>query len=130
MKSRWDNAMAAATPQQLGELEALHAELGAAAGDRERFFTLNERFHLRLLELADNRWRGQMVADLRKVMKLSRARISPTGWKPQADALAAIIRSTVVRKFARNPLPSLARQALAAPVFDVFKAGTAGRWRA
>lgn len=63
---------AAATPQQLGELEALHAELGAAAGDRERFFTLNERFHLRLLELADNRWRGQMVADLRKVMKLSR----------------------------------------------------------
>ncbi len=63
---------AAATPQQLGELEALHAELAAAAGDRERFFTLNERFHLRLLELADNRWRGQMVADLRKVMKLSR----------------------------------------------------------
>ncbi|BCN38924.1 GntR family transcriptional regulator [Alicycliphilus denitrificans] len=63
---------AAASPQQLGELEALHAELGAAAGDRERFFTLNERFHLRLLELADNRWRGQMVADLRKVMKLSR----------------------------------------------------------
>ena len=61
-----------ATPQQLGELEALHAELAAAAGDRERFFTLNERFHLRLLELADNRWRGQMVADLRKVMKLSR----------------------------------------------------------
>jgi DNA-binding GntR family transcriptional regulator len=53
-------------------LEALHAELAAAAGDRERFFTLNERFHLRLLELADNRWRGQMVADLRKVMKLSR----------------------------------------------------------
>jgi len=63
---------ATATPQQLGELEALHAELAAAAGDRERFFTLNERFHLRLLELADNRWRGQMVADLRKVMKLSR----------------------------------------------------------
>ena len=63
---------AAATPQQLGELEALHAELAAAAGDRERFFTLNERFHLHLLELADNRWRGQMVADLRKVMKLSR----------------------------------------------------------
>ena len=63
---------AAASPQQLSELEALHAELVAAAGERERFFALNERFHLRLLELADNRWRGQMVADLRKVMKLSR----------------------------------------------------------
>lgn len=63
---------AAASPQQLGELEALHAELSAAAGDRERFFALNERFHLRLLELADNRWRSQMVTDLRKVMKLNR----------------------------------------------------------
>ena len=27
---------------------------------------------MRLLELADNRWRSQMVADLRKVMKLNR----------------------------------------------------------
>ena len=29
-------------------------------------------FHMLLLELADNRWRDQMVADLRKVMKLNR----------------------------------------------------------
>jgi len=36
------------------------------------FFAINERFHLRLLELADNRWRMQLVADLRKVMKLNR----------------------------------------------------------
>ena len=61
-----------ATPEQLQELEQLHAELAAATQDRERFFALNERFHMRLLELADNRWRNQMVADLRKVMKLNR----------------------------------------------------------
>lgn len=65
-----------ATPAQLAELEALHAELEAAAKpghvDRDLFFAINERFHMRLLALADNRWRDQMVADLRKVMKLNR----------------------------------------------------------
>ncbi|MES2611762.1 MAG: GntR family transcriptional regulator [Pseudomonadota bacterium] len=61
-----------ATPAQLQELQGLHAELEAAAGERERFFAVNERFHMRVLELADNRWRSQMVADLRKVMKLNR----------------------------------------------------------
>jgi DNA-binding GntR family transcriptional regulator len=61
-----------ASAGQLAELRVLHAELAAATGDRERFFELNERFHLRLLEIADNRWRDQMVADLRKVMKLNR----------------------------------------------------------
>lgn len=54
------------------ELAALHAELEAAVGDAARFFALNEAFHLRLLELADNRWRLQLVQDLRKVMKLHR----------------------------------------------------------
>lgn len=61
-----------ATPAQLQALQDLHAELEAAAGERERFFAVNERFHMLLLELADNRWRSQMVADLRKVMKLNR----------------------------------------------------------
>jgi DNA-binding GntR family transcriptional regulator len=61
-----------ATDAQLKELQKLHRELEAAAKDRERFFVLNERFHMRLLELANNRWRNQMVADLRKVMKLNR----------------------------------------------------------
>ncbi|SFD94008.1 GntR family transcriptional regulator [Paracidovorax konjaci] len=61
-----------ASDAQMRELEALHAELSAAVADRERFFSVNERFHMRLLELADNRWRNQMVADLRKVMKLNR----------------------------------------------------------
>ncbi|HCY15139.1 MAG: GntR family transcriptional regulator [Curvibacter sp. GWA2_64_110] len=65
-----------ATEAQLHELQALHDELEAAARpqkqDRERFFEINERFHMHLLEIADNRWRNQMVADLRKVMKLNR----------------------------------------------------------
>ncbi|MCB2016283.1 MAG: GntR family transcriptional regulator [Hydrogenophaga sp.] len=61
-----------ATDDQMAELETLHAELEAAVGDRDRFFAVNEAFHMRLLEMADNRWRQQMVGDLRKVMKLNR----------------------------------------------------------
>jgi len=61
-----------ATDAQLKELQALHAKLEAAVADRDRFFAINERFHMRLLEIAGNRWRDQMVADLRKVMKLNR----------------------------------------------------------
>ena len=65
-----------ATDSQLQELKALHTELEVAANpatpDRERFFELNERFHMRLLEIADNRWCSQRVTDLRKVMKLNR----------------------------------------------------------
>ena len=61
-----------ASDAELAELQGLHADLEAAADDRNRFFALNERFHMRLLEIASNRWREQMVADLRKVMKLNR----------------------------------------------------------
>ena len=61
-----------ASDSQLRELQDLHRELEKATGNRERFFEINEAFHMRLLEIADNRWRDQMVADLRKVMKLNR----------------------------------------------------------
>jgi DNA-binding GntR family transcriptional regulator len=61
-----------ATDAQLAELQALHAELEAAVDHTERFFAINEQFHIRVLAIADNRWRDQMVADLRKVMKLNR----------------------------------------------------------
>ena len=61
-----------ATPEQQQTLKELHAELEAAVADREKFFAINERFHMLVLEMADNRWRSQMVADLRKVMKLNR----------------------------------------------------------
>jgi DNA-binding GntR family transcriptional regulator len=67
---------ATATTLEIEELEALHQELEKAAKpenlNTEAFFEINERFHLRLLEIANNRWRDQMVADLRKVMKLNR----------------------------------------------------------
>ena len=62
-----------AQPEQLQELQQIHEELEHSSADREAFFAINERFHMRILELADNRWRNQMVADLRKVMKLNRA---------------------------------------------------------
>lgn len=61
-----------ATDAQVKELQKLHQELEATVKNRDKFFAVNERFHMRLLELADNRWRDQMVADLRKVMKLNR----------------------------------------------------------
>jgi len=65
-----------ATKEELKDLQDLHKELEAAGKpgkeDADRFFAVNERFHMRLLEIASNRWRDQMVADLRKVMKLNR----------------------------------------------------------
>jgi DNA-binding GntR family transcriptional regulator len=65
-----------ATKEELKDLQDLHKELEAAARpgkeDADRFFAVNERFHMRLLEIANNRWRDQLVADLRKVMKLNR----------------------------------------------------------
>jgi DNA-binding GntR family transcriptional regulator len=61
-----------ATDAQLAELQALHAELASAVDQTDRFFAINEQFHMLVLAIADNRWRDQMVADLRKVMKLNR----------------------------------------------------------
>jgi DNA-binding GntR family transcriptional regulator len=61
-----------ATDAQLTELTLLHKQLEKAATDADAFFAANERFHVRLLEIADNRWRNQMVADMRQVMKLNR----------------------------------------------------------
>ncbi len=66
-------AALAATSEQLDELNALHQQLEKSTKDRVQFFTINEAFHVKLLEVANNRWRDQMVADLRKVMKLNRA---------------------------------------------------------
>jgi DNA-binding GntR family transcriptional regulator len=65
-----------ATDAQLAELKAIHQELATAApegtGETTLFFQLNERFHFRILEIANNKWRDQLVTDLRKVMKLNR----------------------------------------------------------
>ena len=62
----------ASRASELQDLQDIHAELATAVGDTSAFFTVNERFHMRLLEIADNRWRDQLCADLRKVMKLNR----------------------------------------------------------
>jgi DNA-binding GntR family transcriptional regulator len=58
--------------EQIAELRALHDKLEKQFKQREAFFVTNERFHMRLLEIAGNRWRTQIVQDLRKVMKLNR----------------------------------------------------------
>src|SRR3569832_1037165 len=63
---------AKATDAQVTELQSIHKQLEAASNNRDKFFAINERFHMRLLEIAGNRWRDQLVADLRKVMKLNR----------------------------------------------------------
>ncbi len=61
-----------ASPAQLAELHALHGELEQATLDRKQFFSINEQFHMRILEATKNKWLFQMVQDLRRVMKLSR----------------------------------------------------------
>ena len=45
-----------ATDAQLAELDALHQKLETSVTERDRFFAANERFHMRLLEIADSRW--------------------------------------------------------------------------
>ena len=65
-----------ATDLQMGQLQEFQTALERSAQpeqfDREQFFLANEQFHMLLLTIADNRWRNQMVTDLRKVMKLNR----------------------------------------------------------
>ncbi|MFG6461385.1 GntR family transcriptional regulator [Roseateles sp. DXS20W] len=63
---------ARATDAELAELGELHRALEAALPDRDAFFAANERFHLRVLEIDGNRWRLQIVGDLRRLMKLNR----------------------------------------------------------
>ncbi|MDT7835618.1 GntR family transcriptional regulator [Aquabacterium sp. OR-4] len=63
---------ASASAAQRAELAALHRQLEAQRGQRDAFFATNEQFHLRLLQMAGNRWTQQIVTDLRKVMKLNR----------------------------------------------------------
>ncbi|MEX8192329.1 GntR family transcriptional regulator [Comamonas guangdongensis] len=61
-----------ATDEDLARLAHTHDELKRQTADAERFFALNESFHMQILDIANNRWRNQLVADLRKVMKLNR----------------------------------------------------------
>jgi DNA-binding GntR family transcriptional regulator len=61
-----------ASDAHVAELQSLHDRLELEMDQRDAFFDANEQFHLRLLALAGNRWREQIVRDLRKVMKLNR----------------------------------------------------------
>jgi DNA-binding GntR family transcriptional regulator len=61
-----------ATDAEIGELRSLHDALEKRRAQRDAFFFTNEQFHLRMLEIAGNRWRLQIVTDLRKMMKLNR----------------------------------------------------------
>lgn len=67
---------ALASDADLAELTRLHEALEAALqgpdGSRDAFFAANEQFHLRILQIEGNRWRQQMVGDLRRLMKLNR----------------------------------------------------------
>ena len=63
---------ARASADELAALQALHDRLERQVRQRDAFFATNEAFHFKLLEIAGNRWRSQIVADLRKVMKLNR----------------------------------------------------------
>ncbi len=94
-----------ASDAELAELQQLHHELEAAAAlgqaDTQAFFAVNERFHTRLLAIANNRWRDQMVADLRKVMKLNRQNSLLKAGRV-ADSLAehrAIMAALLARDF-------------------------------
>ena len=61
-----------ASEADLARLQTLHAALEAQTRRRDAFLAANEAFHIALLQVAGNRWRQQIVADLRKVMKLNR----------------------------------------------------------
>jgi DNA-binding GntR family transcriptional regulator len=61
-----------ASDAQRAELRQIHDRLEKQVRNRDAFFATNEAFHLKLLEFAGNRWRSQVVNDLRKVMKLNR----------------------------------------------------------
>ncbi|HCX34279.1 MAG TPA: GntR family transcriptional regulator [Rhodocyclaceae bacterium] len=61
-------------PADLRRLVRLHEALErqAAAGDAGRFFEANHEFHSALHELAGNRWLAEVLANLRKVLRLTR----------------------------------------------------------
>ena len=61
-----------ASSADLALLRALHQQLEHSVDQREAYFELNEQFHMQLLAIEANRWRQQIVTDLRQVMKLNR----------------------------------------------------------
>jgi DNA-binding GntR family transcriptional regulator len=111
-----------ANAQQLAELNVIHQALEQAADpatlDREEFFRINERFHMRLLEMANNRWRSQVVADLRKVMKLNRHNsLFKTGRVAQS-----LEEHKAIMQALRQAQPDMARQRMQAHFLNGLEA--------
>lgn len=67
-------AVARARPADIADLRAAHELLEQAAtrGDVDAFFDANQNFHLRVQQLAGNRWLLHTIDDMRKVLKLNR----------------------------------------------------------
>ena len=63
-----------AQEKDLNELDDMHLRLEKAAADRnlDQFFEVNVRFHERIIAIANNPWLTDVIADLRKVLKLQR----------------------------------------------------------
>lgn len=109
-----------ASADQLQQIESLHRELEQATADRDRFFEINEAFHMLILELADNRWRDQMVADLRKVMKLNR---HSSLFKEGRIAQSLAEHSAIVQAL-KDRQPELAAQRMQAHFIHGLEAAT------
>ena len=61
-----------ASDEELQSLHQLHLALEAEHDRRDAFFVANEAFHMQLLAIENNRWRQQIINDLRRLMKLNR----------------------------------------------------------
>ena len=109
-----------ASTDQLQQIESLHRELEQATADRDRFFEINEAFHMLLLQIADNRWRDQMVADLRKVMKLNR---HSSLFKEGRIAQSLAEHSAIVQAL-KDRQPELAAQRMQAHFIHGLEAAT------
>ena len=107
-----------ATDSQLQELTALHTQLEKSIKDRVEFFALNEAFHIKLLEIANNKWASQIVADLRKVMKLNRAQsLLKTGRIERSLAEHSAVMSALAKRD-----PSSAQSAMRAHITSGLEA--------
>ena len=63
-----------ATEADIAALETLHDRLNkhAAAGRITAYYEINFAIHEAIITLANNRWLAQVIADLRKILKLAR----------------------------------------------------------
>ena len=63
-----------ATPADVQALEALHQQLRqhADAGRINDYYDVNFAIHEAIIQLANNKWLAQTIADLRKILKLAR----------------------------------------------------------